>query len=159
VGKWKSGAHLPNIAKWGERARVKSGKEFMTDGDFHPRRTYSGDGADLHQLGFHDSMGGVDVHVHDVARHEPVEQHGQRGQIAWAARIPPWSSLTSADKRGGMEGLNAGDLGNAVGGPLLGQSGDGVRIAACGSWSLLSCTMKTSSTRFAAFGVGVKSLT
>jgi hypothetical protein len=55
------------------------------------------------------------VHVQDVARHQPIEQHTQRGQVLLDGRrgqLP----LQILDEGGDVEGFDVGELGNAAAG-------------------------------------------
>lgn len=54
------------------------------------------------------------VHVQDVPRHKPVEQHAERGQVlldGGRGKLP----LQVLDEGGDVEGLHVGELADAAG--------------------------------------------
>ena len=70
-------------------------------------------------------MGGV--HVQDVARHQPVEQHAQRGQVL-LHRGRREFPLQLLDEGGDVEGLDAGELSDAAGLAPLREAARGIQV-------------------------------
>jgi hypothetical protein len=66
---------------------------------------------------FHDVFGAAHgmggVHVQDMARHEPVEQHGQRGQVLLHRGRREFALLL--DEGSDVDGLHASKLADAAG--------------------------------------------
>ena len=97
------------------------------------------------------------VHVENVARHQPVEQHPERRQVLLDGRRGELA-LQVLDEGGDVEGLDVGQTSDAVGVAPLGEASRRVAFRyALRVWSLLICAVKNSRTRLAAWGVGVNS--
>jgi hypothetical protein len=108
---------------------------------------------------FHDifrSAHGVGrIDVDDMARNEPVEQHAERRQVLLDGRRRNFG-LQILDESGDMERLDAGKIIEIFLRAPGGETPGGVHIGPAGM-IVVDLAGEDSRTRFAAFGVGVKS--
>ena len=90
-----------------------------------------------------------------MASHQPIEQHAQRGQVLLDGRRGELF-LQMLDEGGDVERMHVGELADS-GGVAPSRETVGCVEVCLRVWSLLIWAVKNSSTRLAAFGVGVNS--